>query len=193
MKSFSRINLTFFVLLCFFVIILSQGRSVLAIPTQYQGANLPKPGEMLLTSEKDIPRHIWVAGQYLKAGKFKNVIPICEQILNLKPDHIEARAYMAAAYKGMGDEEKFNKEARLIKAQAPNSPALYLSLAQTYLALKDFKNAESMYKEGILTASEKTELRMGLAAVYLEKGQNKEAYDQFRKILKKRTLPSSIF
>ena len=193
MKSFSRMNLPVFVLLFFLGIILSQGRSVLAIPIQDDGPRLPKPGEMVLTSEKDIPRHIFVAGQYLKAGKFKNVISICEQVLNMKPNHIEARALMAAAYKGLGDEEKFNKQAMLIKEQAPKSPALYLSLAQTYLAVKDFKNAESTYKEGIKTASEKTGLRMGLAALYLEKGRLNEASDQYREVLKKKDLATKHF
>ncbi|HDM75274.1 MAG TPA: tetratricopeptide repeat protein [Deltaproteobacteria bacterium] len=193
MKSFSRMNLPVFVLLFFLWIILSQGRSVLAIPIQDEGSRLPKPGEIVLTSEKDIPRHILVAEQYLKAGKFKNVISICEQVLNMEPNYIEARALMAAAYKGLGDEENFSKEAGFIKKEAPKSPALYLSLAQTYLAVKDFKNAESTYKEGIKTASEKTRLRMGLAALNLEEGRLKEASDQYREVLKKKDLATKHF
>ena len=193
MKSFSRMSLRVFVILFFLGVILSQSRSVLAIPVQDESLPLPKPGEMVLTSEKDIPRHIWVAGQYLRAGKFKNVISICEQVLDLKPNQIDARAYMAAAYKGMGDAEKFKKEAGLIKKQAPRSPALYLALAQTYLVLKDFKNAESSYKKGLKTASEKTELRMGLAALYAQKGRLKEASNQYLEVLKKKGIATKHF
>lgn len=193
MKSFSRICPRVFALVFFIGIILLQDKSVLAIPLQDPELRLPKSGEMVLASEKDIPRHIWVAGQYLRAGKFKNVISICEQVLGLKANQIDARAYMAAAYKGIGDEKKFNKEAGLIKKQAPGSPALYLALAQTYLALKDFKNAESSYKKGLKTATEKTELRMDLAALYAQKGRLKEASGQYLEVLKTKNLSTKHF
>lgn len=193
MKSFSRICPRVFALVFFIGIILLQDKSVLAIPVQDPELRLPKPGEMVLASEKDIPRHIWVAGQYLRACKFKNVISICEQVLGLKANQIDARAYMAAAYKGIGDEKKFNKEAGLIKKQAPGSPALYLALAQTYLALKDFKNAESSYKKGLKTASEKTELRMDLAALYAQKGRLKEASGQYLEVLKTKNIAAKHF
>jgi len=188
MQSFSSMNLRAFVVVLFFFLIFSQSRSILAIPIQGEGSRLPKPGEMVLGSEKDIPRHLWVAGQYLQAGKFKSVISICEQVLGLKADQIDAHACMAAAYKGMGDEKKFDAEAELIKKQAPDSPALYLALAQTYLFLKDFKNAESSYKEGINTASEKTELRMDLAALYTRQGRLKEASDQYIEVLRTKNI-----
>jgi tetratricopeptide (TPR) repeat protein len=193
MKFFSRMCPRVFVLVFFIGIILLQDKSVLAIPFQDPELRLPKPGEMVLASEKDIPRHIWVAGQYLRAGKFKNVISICEQVLGLKANQIDARSYMAAAYKGIGDEKKFNKEAGLIKKQAPRSPALYLALAQTYLALKDFKNAESSYKKGLKTASEKMELRMGLAALYAQKGRLKEASGQYLEVLKTKNIAAKHF
>lgn len=193
MKSFSRMSLRVFVILFFLGVILSQSRSVLAIPVQDESLPLPKPGEMVLTSEKDITRHIWVAGQYLKAGKFKNVIYICEQVLNMKENHIEAHAHMAAAYKGLGNEEEFKKEEKLIRNMAPRSPALYLSLAQTYLSFKDFKNAESSYKKGLKTASEKTELRMGIAALYAEQGRLKEASNQYLEVLKKKGIATKHF
>ncbi|MCD6571498.1 MAG: tetratricopeptide repeat protein [Deltaproteobacteria bacterium] len=148
---------------------------------------------MVLASEKDIPRHIWVAGQYLRAGKFKEVITVCERVLTIKQNNIEAIAHLAAAYKGLGDEEKFRREAKHIKKQAPKSPALYLSLAQTYLALKDFKNAESSYKEGLKMASEKTDLRIGLATLYAQEGRLKEAFDQYLDVLKEKGLATKHF
>ena len=193
MKSFSKMTLLVFVLLFFIGIILLQNKSVLAISLQDPELRLPKLGEMVLASEKDIPRHIWVAGQYLRAGKFKNVISICEQVLDFKANQIDARVYMAAAYKGIGDEKKFNKEAGLIKKQAPKSPSLYMALAQTYLALKDFKNAENSYKKGLKTASEKTELFMGLAALYAQKGKLKEASAQYLEVLKTKNIAAKHF
>ena len=193
MKSFSKFCPRVFALVFFIGIILLQNKSVLAIPLRDPGLHLPKPGEMVLASEKDIPKHLWVAGQNLRAGKFKNVIFICEQVLGLKADQIDARAYMAAAYKGIGDEKKFNKEAGLIKKQAPGSPALNLALAQTYLALKDFKNAESSYKKGLKTASEKTELCMGLATLYAQKGRLKEASAQYLEVLKTKNIAAKHF
>ncbi len=192
MKCISKIDFLVIVFLFFGTVIFTFPTSLRAIPV-YDMEGLPEPGEMVLTSEKDIPRHVWVAGQYLKTGKFKNVISICEQVLKMKQNHIEARARMAAAYKGLGEEEKFKKEAEHIKKQAPGSPALYLSLAQVYLSLKDFKNAENSYKKGLKTASEKTELLMGLGALYAERGRLKEASDQYKRVLKKKGLATKHF
>ncbi len=193
MKSASRMCMRVFVIVFFVGIILLPGGSVLAVPIQDQGLRLPKPGEMVLSSEKDIPEHIWIARQYLKAGKFKNVISICEQVLDLKANEIDARACMAAAYKGIGDEKKFNTEVGFIKKQAPGSPALYLALAQTYLFLKDFKDAESSYKKGLKTATDKTDLHMGLAALYTRKGRIKEASAQYLEVLKTKNIADKHF
>lgn len=193
MKFFLRICPPVFTLVFFLGMILLQNKSVSAVQLQDPGIHLPKPGEMVLTSEKDIPEHIWVAQQYLRAGKFKNVISICEWVLGLKADQINARAYMAAAYKGMGDAQKFRKEVEIIKKQAPGSPVLYLALAQTYLSMKDFKNAENSYKKGLKTALEKTELRMGLAALYTQKGRLKEASGQYLEILKTKNIAVKHF
>lgn len=193
MKLFSKMCPRFFMIMFFIGIFLLPGNFALAVPIQDQSLRLPKPGEMVLGSEKDIPRHIWVAGQYLKAGKFKSVISICEQVLGLKADQIDARACMAAAYKGMGDEKKFKQEVGLIKKQAPESPALYLALAQVYLSRKDFKNAESTYKKGLKTASEKTDLHMDLAALYTQKGSLKEASTQYLEVLKTKNIAAKHF
>ncbi len=193
MKFFLKICPHVFAIVFFLGIILLQNKSLSAVPLQSPGIYLPKPGEMVLASEKDIPEHIWVAKQYLRAGKFKNVISICEQVLGLKANQIDARVYMAAAYKGMGDAEKFKKQAEVIKKQAPDSPALSLALAQTYLSMKDFKNAENSYKKGLKTASEKTELRMGLAALYAQKGRLKEASAQYLEALKTKNIADKDF
>jgi len=81
-----------------------------AIPVQTEELRLPKPGEMVLKSEKDIPNHIWVAGQYLKSGRFNDVISICEQVLSMKENYVEARAHLAAAYKGLKKEAEFRRQ-----------------------------------------------------------------------------------
>lgn len=193
MKLFSKMCPRVFMIMFFIGIFLLPGKFALAVPIQDQGLRLPKPGEMVLGSEKDIPRHLWVAGQYLKAGKFKSAISICKQVLGLKADQIDARACMAAAYKGMGNEKKFKQEVGLIKKQAPQSPALYLALAQVYLSRKDFKNAESTYKKGLKTASEKTDLHMGLAALYVQKGRLKEASTQYLEVLKTKNIAVKHF
>ena len=193
MKCLSRIKQRIFVLVFFLFLILTQSRFALAIPIQDERLPQPKPGEMVLTSEKDIPRYIWVAGQYLKSGRFKDVISICKQVLTMKKDEVEAHAHLAAAYKGLEDEERFENEVDLLKNLAPNSPALHISLAKTYLYFKDFKKAEASYKKGIKIASDKTEFRVELGALYLENGRFKEANDQYLLILKKKNLAISHF
>ena len=190
MNNFSRINRFVFTLLFFLGVILTQNTSLWGVLIQ---GELPKPDEMALTSEKDIPRHIWVAEQYLKTGKFKDVILVCEQVFDVEENNIEAHALLAGAYKGLGEKEKFGEEVKRIKELDPKSPALYLSLAKTYLYLKDFKKAEDSYKEGLKVVSDKTELYIGLAALYHEKGRLKEATVQYREALKKKDLPVKHF
>ncbi|MBI5554314.1 MAG: tetratricopeptide repeat protein [Elusimicrobia bacterium] len=209
MKSFLKISLLTFGFLFFLGVLLIQNSLAVtnlfldesfSIPTldkeppiPIQDKELPKPDEITLLSEKDIPRHIWVAGQYLKAGKFKSVITICAQVLNVNKNNIEAHALRSAAYKGLGNKKEFQKEAKLIKKLAPKSPAFYLYLAQTYLYFKDFKEAESTYKKGLKTSSEKTELLMGLASLNAENGQLKKASDQYLQILKEKNLAIKYF
>lgn len=190
MNNFSRTNRLIFTLLFFLGVILTQNTFLWGIPIQ---GELPKLDEMALTSEEDIPQHIWVAGQYLKAGEFKNVISICEQVLDMEEDNVETHALLAAAYKGLGEEDQFGKEVSILQKLDPKSPALYLSLAKTYLHLKDFQKAEDSYKEGLKVASDKTELHMDLGALYHEKGRLKEATEQYRKVLKKKGLAVKHF
>ncbi|MBE9546488.1 MAG: tetratricopeptide repeat protein [Proteobacteria bacterium] len=186
MKTVSKLIFLLFVLL-----ILTYPVSVRAIPVQVEG--LPKPDELVLKADKDISYSVWVAGQYLKAGKFKEVVIICERVLAVKQSHIQALAHLAAAHRGLGNEEIFQREASLIRKLNPESPALYLSLAATYTALNDLKSAEGSYQQGLKTAADKTQLRMGLAALYLEKGRLKEASDQYLEVLKKKNLEPKHF
>jgi len=193
MKSFPKNPLRVLFLVLFIGIIMLRGGDVLAISFQDPDLHLPNPGEMVLTSEKDIPKFIWVAGKYLQAGKFQDVISICEQVLSLQTGQVKARAYMAAAYKGMGDENKFNIEAGLIKKQAPDSSALYLALAHMYPSQNDFKKAEAYYKQGLQKATAKVELRMGLASLYKKEGRLKEAENQYMEVLTDKNIAPKHF
>lgn len=159
----------------------------------YKTTNLPQPEKMQLTSEKDIPAHLRVAEQYLKAGEFHNVVYICERVLQMKPELIEARAHLAAAYQGLGELEKFNRQLIYIKKQAPDSPDLYLSLAYMYAASGEINKIENTYKQGLLSAENDTELRMGLAGFYLEQERNMEAVEQYHIVLKKKGLAAKYF
>lgn len=165
----------------------------LAHATPVPVERLPKPGQLVLTSNKDIPRHIFVARQYLKAGKFKEVVAICERVISRKKNNVDAHACLAGAYKGLGREKEYEKEASLVRKLAPKSPALYLSLATTYLALNDPKRAEHAYNEGLKTASDKTDLHMGLGELYIGEGRFKKAANQYLLVLGKKSLPPKYF
>lgn len=190
MKTFFKMNFLAIIFLSFSAAISTNPLPIWAVPYT---EGIPKPGEMVLVSEKDIPGHIWVAGEYLKLGRFKGVISICNQVLSMKKDNIEAHAHLAAAYKGLGQEKEYRKEADLLKKLAPNSPTLHMSLAKTYLHLKDFDKAEASYKEGMKIASDKTEFLMELGVLYLENGRLNEASDQYLLVLKKKGLPVTHF
>jgi tetratricopeptide (TPR) repeat protein len=154
---------------------------------------LPRKNELTLTSRKDIPKHIWIADQYLKEGKFDTVIIICEQILKMEHNHIDALAYTAAAYKGLGKENLFKQHARLINKLAPESATFYLALGQTYKVLKNNISAENTYKDGLKTSPESTSLLLALANLYKETGRINDAYDKYQKALKKKKLPTKYF
>lgn len=155
--------------------------------------NLPRPEEMKLVSEKDVPLQLWVAEQYLKRGKFKEVIRISRQINNRFPRNIRAHAHLAAAYKVTGSDKEFKKESEEIKKLAPESPLLFLSLATAYLSLKDNIKAEETFKKGINLSSDNTELRMSLALLYNQTGRPKKAREEYLLILNTKDLAMDNF
>jgi len=155
--------------------------------------SLPKPGELALTSEKDIPQHIVVARQYLKAGKFVEVVTICERVAGMQKDNVEAMALQAAAYKGLGDDEKYEATARLARKLAPESPALSLAMATTYAVLKDPGKEEDAYRKGLESAVDKPELYMGLGAFYAGENRLEEAANQYKQVLAEKNLAAKYF
>lgn len=193
MNFFSKItNQTFFVF-TFCTVILTFSATIMAIPSSGLPNNLPKPGEMVLSSKKDIPRHLWVADNYLQAGKFKDVISISKQVLKMSTNNIEAHALLAAAYKGLNKEDKFQGEVYIIDQLAPDSPALHISLAKTYVHLKEIKKAEDSYIKGIKLAKDKTKFRIELGTYYLKNEKLQEASDQFLLALEKKGIPMAQF
>jgi len=167
--------------------------SLYATPLIPPEESLPKPGELILTSEEDIPRHIAVSRQYLKAGKFVEVVTICERVAGMQKDNVEAMALQAAAYKGLGDDAKYDATARLVRKLAPESPALYLAMATTYAALKDPKKEEEMYRKGLESAVDKPELYMGLGAFYAGESRLEEAANQYKQVLVEKNLAAKYF
>lgn len=151
---------------------------------------LPKEATI---SAHDIPHYTWTAGQLLKQGRFAEAVSLCEHLLKMQQDNIEARAHLAAAYKGLGDEEQFKRERENLTRQAPESPAIHLSLAAAYTFLKEFAAVETAYKKGLETTSEQTELRMGLGALYLQQQRLPEASEQYLKVLEQKGLEPKHF
>lgn len=154
---------------------------------------LPKQDALILSSEKDIPAHIHVARQFLKTGKFHEAAAICERVINMKQDDVDAHACLAGAYKGLGKDERYEKEAKTVRELAPGSPALFLSLAAAYSALDDPNGSERAFKEGLKSSSDKTELLMGLGELYISQNRFKEAADQYLKVLDQKDLEPKYF
>lgn len=158
-----------------------------------ENLDMQMPVDEFEIMEKDIPRYIWLTGKYLEAGKFQKVVTICEKIFKIDENHIEAHANLAAAYKGLGDDEKFNYETELTRKLAPKSAALYVPLAKVFLSFKDYANAENTYNEGLKTALDKAELQMGLADLYINWGKLNEAGKQYNKALLNKELKQKYF
>ncbi len=191
MKQHLRPNFLVITLVLACLSVLTYSTTLLAIPIA--AGDLPKPGDMILISDKDIPLHINIAGKYLEKGKFNEVIAICERILQMKDNHIEALAHMAAAQNSLGEKEIFEKTSKRIHQIDPDSPALYLSMAVACRYDKDFECAELSYEKGLKVIPKKEKLLMGLANLYLENGQLDKASDQFERVLRIKGLPPKYF
>lgn len=142
---------------------------------------------------QDIPRYTWTAGQLLKQGRFAETVSLCQRLLTMQRNNTEARAHLAAAYKGLNDEQQFKREQEIFLKQAPESSAIHHSLAITYTSLKDFAAAEAAYKKGLETASMQTELLMGLGALYMQQQRLQESSEQYLKALKQKGLEDKNF
>ena len=152
-----------------------------------------QPQSIMLNSKKDITRALWMAKKSLQAGQFKNVISISQQILNKEADNINALAYMAAAHRVLGDDDRYQQEAMQLKRLAPESPVLYLAIATAYTAINKPQQSEAVYRQGLQVVAEKTELRMGLAALYQQQGQTAKASRLYKTVLQTRGLADQHF
>ncbi|MDX2506311.1 MAG: tetratricopeptide repeat protein [Gammaproteobacteria bacterium] len=152
-----------------------------------------QPQTIMFSSKKDITHALWMAKKSLKAGQFKNVISISQQILNKEADNINALAFMAAAHRVLGDDERYQKEAMQLKRLAPESPALYLSIATAYAAINNPQQSEAVYRQGLQVVAEKTELSMGLAVLYQQQGQTEKASRLYKTVLQTRGLADQDF
>lgn len=142
---------------------------------------------------QDIPRYTWTAGQLLKQGQFAEVVSLCKRLLALGSNNTDARAHLAAAYKGLGNEKLFRQEQATLIKQAPESSTLYLSMAATYTFLKEFTAAEATYMKGLEATLDKTKLHMGLGALYLKQQRLRESSEQYLKVLTQKGLDDKQF
>jgi len=182
-----------FLVTLFFIGTALPSGTALAIQLQDSELGLPDPDLIVLTSKNEIPRHIFLAKQFLKAGKYREAIIICEKILNSDKDNAAAHAYSAAAYQGLGETDKYQTETDLVEKLAPKSPLLYLAQAALYISLQDFARAEQSYLQGVKVTSDAADLHMNLANLYLEQNRLKESEYQYREVLKQKNLKSQLF
>lgn len=193
MHSLPKIFLPVFILVLFTGTTVFLNQPALAIPLQKTEGNLPDTNDLEVTTKEDIPHAIFIADKHLKYGNYQEVIATSSKILSLDHDHIEAHAYLAAAYKGLNNKEKSEEEIALVKKLSPKSPVLSKTTAALYLSLGDKKEAELTYKNGINEFSDNAELIMALATLYRDEGRTQEAEEQFRKVLEKKNLPTQFF
>ncbi len=193
MYPFSKFSLPVCILVFFTGILVLYSQPVSAIPLQETEAAIPGSNDLDVTSKKDIPHAIFIVDKHLKSGNYQDVVAITTKVLGIDKNHIEAHAYLAAAYKGLNDKENSAKETALVKKLSPESPAISKATAALYLSLGDIGQAESTYTNGIKTFSENAGLRMALASLYLAEGKTKEAEEQYREVLKQEKIPTQFF
>lgn len=151
------------------------------------------PGSETPLLEADIHRYATQARKLIREARFVEAISLCGGVLQMRQGDSVFRACLAAAYRGAGDEEGFRREQALFVQESPGSAEIHLFLADAYMAMHAFDEAEAVYREGLARAREKTGLRMGLAALYLQRQRLTEAADLFRKVLQQDRLEHRDF
>jgi len=154
---------------------------------------LPIQDNIVIDSQKDIPRLEWTAGRYLQKKQFQDAVELCKKILNHNQNSLKAKAYLAAAYKGLGDETLFKSQSAIFEKQHPESDELFLGLAWTYSALGDLKNAEATCKKGIKIVTKPESLIMELATILLKQNKIDEAKTEYKNVLKQKDIATKNF
>ncbi len=152
--------------------------------TVIQSVDEPQTTETVeFKGQEAIPSYLAQAEQFLKVGQFRTVQDMSERVLALRSDNIQARALLAAAFTGLGNQDRAKQEIDAIRKSEPGYSSLYKYQAEAYMASHELDLAEQQYKEGIKKSADKADLMLGLAGLYARQGKLDAAALVFKQVL----------
>ena len=149
--------------------------------------------DTIALNNKDKNQSLWICEQYIKKGKLKRALFIAQKIIREENNNLKAHAIIAASYKGLGLNEKFDKEVIIIKKLAPNLSILYITLGDAYLGLKQYSLAEKMYKKAISCNQYSSKAKIRLANFYITNNRFNKAYHIYKLLIKNNKLSTQQF
>ncbi len=122
----------------------------------------------IMKTPDDISLYVGLAFSYFRQGKYDKALDTIKYCISVKPNYPVS-------------EERFYSPQTGVEYTIKND--LHSLLAWTYYYLKDYKNAEKMFKKSIKMHPDWASLYSGLGWVYYNKGEYKKAEKNFKKAL----------
>lgn len=141
-----------------------------------------------LAIEDNIPSYLQKAEQMLKSGQFEVVRLMSKKVLAMQADNITARALLAAAYTGLGEQDRADQEVLKLREMDPSYSGLNIYLAQVYKNNGQLEKAEQLLQESINAKPDNTEPVMSLAALYYQQKKYKEASQLLEELLQQQEI-----
>ncbi len=150
------------------------------------GIEISPPIVAPLNTKEEIPDYLVRAEQALRKGEFAVVLAMSNKVLALQAENITARALLAGAYSGLGNQEKYQEILSSIPEKDQGDPKLYFFSARANEAVGRFDLAEQIYKDGIQNSTNATVISMELAGLYVEQKKYAQASELYEKVLQQK-------
>ena len=134
--------------------------------------------------EKDNPRVCFnLAFQYSKIGKTKKAIALYNKALEITPNYLEARLYLASAYDLENQKDLAIEQCNKAIEIDPAEVRTYLFLANVYYGKKQYDLAIKNCREAIKRNIKSADAYFNLAFIYDEIGNKEEAINLYKKTI----------
>jgi tetratricopeptide (TPR) repeat protein len=135
-----------------------------------------------------VPHYPWAWYNYCttlaQAGRCEIAIPACREAIQLKSDDCSIHHNLGLCYEKTGQPELAGKElTRAVELAPKDFTKPYYSLADFYLAQKDFERAMQTYNQLLKQHPNNLKAKYSLAQVLLAAGRDNDYISEMREIL----------
>lgn len=124
---------------------------------------------------KYVSAYILAAKIYIKMYDFKNVVKMCQKVLDLDLNNEEAFYLKALGQMGLFDVDGAIATAKQLLDYNPHKSEAYALLGAAYVEKSEYEIAQKYYNEAILINSKNSDYFFNLALLQEKSGQIKEA------------------